>query len=149
MSISGISGGQNSYAYYLTSSNAAANTIDGTTSSNVTSPFANLNLTASQQTSVGQTLEQLQSGSITSAQAQTQISSVLTPAQQSQLQQNLRELQTHRHHHHDSSSPSSSSPSSTDTDEFGIPTTGTGSSTGSIGDVAATFWAQSQTNGNT
>ncbi len=148
MSVSGI-GSQDSYAYYLTSSNAASNTLPNATSvtSEKTSPFANLNLTASQQNSINQTLEDLQSGAISPTQAQSQINSVLTPAQQSQLQQNLQQLQTRRHHHHHQDSSASGDSSSTD--EFGIPNSNSGSNTSSIGDVAATYWAQSQTNSDT
>jgi Spy/CpxP family protein refolding chaperone len=157
MSISGISGAESAYGYYLTAGNAASNTLSGAGSSTTAenSPFANLDLTQSQQSSISQTFTQLQSGAITQAQAQSQITSVLTPAQQTQLQQNLQQLRPHHHRHHhesngnSSSSSSSSSSSAPDTDAFGIPLSANVSSTGSIGDVASSFWAQSQTNGNT
>jgi hypothetical protein len=134
---SGISG-VSAAASYATVPNVAQSTT-------LPSVFANLNLTQAQQQQIGQILQNAKNGNLSSTQLQSQIDSVLNPQQLAQLKSEL-----HHHHHHHASQSSSSSSSSTsgttsDEDAFGV-TIPTSASPGtqSIGDAAATFWAQSQ-----
>ncbi|HZZ00018.1 MAG TPA: hypothetical protein VFE36_10620 [Candidatus Baltobacteraceae bacterium] len=71
----------------------------------------------------------------------------LTPAQQSQLQQDLQG----RHHHHHHGGGGSSSIGSDGTEAFGIPSSisaGSSTATHSISDVAAAFSLQAQLQSN-
>lgn len=79
------------------------------TSQNTNSPFANLDLTTQQQQQVQQIFGQVQSGSLTPSQAQSQIQSLLSPQQQQTLQTD-KSAHHGRHHAGDSSSSSSSDP---------------------------------------
>ena len=84
-------------------------------------PFANLNLTAQQQTQIQQLFDQ---GSASSTQTPTQlfnqIESLLTPQQQATLRSDLETLGAKLHHHHHRSdasanaSPSAATTSSSD-----------------------------------
>ena len=138
--MSGISGisGVSAAASYATVPNVAQSTT-------LPSVFASLNLTQGQQQQLSQILQNAKNGNLTSTQLQSQIDSVLNPQQLAQLKS---ELHHHHHHHASQSSSSSSSTSGTTSDEdaFGvtIPTTTSSAGTQSIGNAAATFWAQSQ-----
>lgn len=139
VNISGISG-LGSTAYIASTPNTAASTT-----SSLPSALANLNLTQAQQSQINQFLQDAQSGNVSSSQLKSEIESVLTPSQLAQLRSE------HHHHHHgaQSNGPSSSSSTSgttSDEDAFGvtIPTSTASSTTQSIGNVAATYWAQSQ-----
>lgn len=136
MNISGASG-VNSSGYYATVANATQSTV-----SSLPSVFSNLNLSPTQQTQIGQFLQNAQNGSTTPTQLQSEIESVLNPQQLSQLK---TELQGHHHHHHGSQSKSSSN-SSSDEDAFGIttPTSTSSAGTQSISDAIASYWTQSQ-----
>lgn len=117
------------------------NTAQSTTPT-LPAALASLNLTQAQQTQINQFLQNAQSGNVSSSQLKSEIESVLTPSQLAQLQS-----ERHGHHHHGGQSSGSSSSSSTsDEDAFGvtIPTSTASSTTQSISNVAATYWAQSQ-----
>jgi Spy/CpxP family protein refolding chaperone len=77
------------------------------------SPFANLNLTSTQQTQITSLLQtdKTQGASTNFAQVQSQIKSVLTPSQQQTFQndvQNLKQQHSGHHHHHGGGGESSS-----------------------------------------
>jgi Spy/CpxP family protein refolding chaperone len=76
--------------------------------------LSNLSLTDTQKTQIDQILQQAQAGTITQAQALTQITNLLTPTQQTALQQDEQTAQTRisGHHHHGGGSASTSSSSS-------------------------------------
>lgn len=137
MNVSGISG--------LGSLNVSANYASTTivTSAQQTGPLAALNLTQTQENQIDKILQNAISQNLSPSQVQSQINSVLTPAQQQQLQ---NESGHHRHHHHGGSGASQLG-SDDGTDAFGIPTSisaGSSAGTQAIGDVAASFWAQNQ-----
>jgi Spy/CpxP family protein refolding chaperone len=145
MNISGISG-IGSSAYIASTPNAAQSTT-----ASLPTALTNLNLTQAQQTQISQMLQNAQSGTVSSSQLKSEIESVLTPSQLAQLRS-----EHHGHHHgHKASSSSSSSDStsgtSSDEDAFGvtIPTSTASSTSQSISNVAATFWAQSQLSNDT
>jgi hypothetical protein len=127
------------------------NTTQSTTSS-LPAALTNLNLTQAQQTQINQFLQNAQSGNVSSSQLKSEIESVLSPSQLAQLRS-----EHHGHHHHggqssgSSSSSDSTSGTSSDEDAFGvtIPTSTASSTTQSIGNVAATYWAQSQLSNDT
>ena len=77
-------------------------------------PFANLNLTAQQQTQIQQLFD---SGSADQKQTPTQlfnsVESLLSPQQQQTLRNDLETSGTHHHHHHGAQSASTSSTSTT------------------------------------
>jgi Spy/CpxP family protein refolding chaperone len=73
-------------------------------------PFANLNLTATQQQQIAQLISQnSNNGTQTPTQLFSQVESVLTPQQQQTLQSDLETLKTQHHHHHHGSGDSASS----------------------------------------
>jgi Spy/CpxP family protein refolding chaperone len=83
---------------------------------------ANLDLTDTQKSQIDAILQQGQSGALSQSQVLAQIQSILTPAQQTALQQDVQTAQSqvsgHHHHHHgggEGTSTSSSTPSSTTT----------------------------------
>lgn len=136
MNISGVSG-IGSSAYIASTPNTAQSTT-----SSLPAALKNLNLTQTQQQQITQILQNAQSGNVTSSQLKSEIESVLTPSQLAQLKS--------EHHHHpsggsSSSTDSTSSSSTSDEDAFGvtIPTSTAATGAQSIGDAAATFWAQS------
>jgi Spy/CpxP family protein refolding chaperone len=64
-------------------------------------PFANLNLTATQQQQIQQLISQNpNSGAQTPTQLFSQVESILTPQQQQTLQSDLETLKSHHHHRH-------------------------------------------------
>jgi hypothetical protein len=139
VNISGTSG-IGSAAYIPSIPNTAQSTA-----SSLPAALTNLNLTQAQQTQITQFLQNAQSGTVSSSQLKSEIESVLSPSQLAQLRSE------HHHHHHGGQSSSSSSSSSTsgttsDEDAFGvsIPTSTASSTTQSISNVAASYWAQSQ-----
>lgn len=143
MSVSGMSGFGNSF---LVNANNTSATI-----SNTQQPgqFASLNLTPAQQQQIDKILQNAQSEGLSPMQVQSQINGVLTPTQQQQLQSQLGQR---HHHHHQGGSGGASAIAGDETDSFGIPlsiSSGTSSATQTIGNIAASFWAQSQQqNGN-
>jgi Spy/CpxP family protein refolding chaperone len=88
-------------------------------------PLSNLSLTSSQKTQIDQILQQVQSGTITQSQALAQITSLLTPAQQTALQQDEQTAQTqvsgHRRHHGSGDGSASTSSSTTTTSVATLP----------------------------
>jgi len=88
-------------------------------------PLSNLSLTSTQKTQIDQVLQEAQSGTITQAQALAQITSLLTPAQQTALQQDEQTAQTqvsgHRHHHGSGDGSASTSSSTTTTSVATLP----------------------------
>jgi signal transduction histidine kinase len=143
-SMSGISGisGSNAGSLFTSVNNTLATAPNAITQQSANA-FANLDLTQSQQTQIQQILANAQNQALSPQQTQAQINSVLTPVQQSALQQDLQS----RHHHHHHSGGSSSSVSNDGTDEFGIPTTLPSASTTSastISTIAASYSVQSQ-----
>lgn len=138
MNVSGISGIGSSYLVNATNTSATI------ASSQQAGLLGSLNLTQSQQQQIGQILQNAQNQGLSPIQVQNQIYNVLTPAQQQQLQ---NEVGKQRHHHHHGGSGGASAIANDDSDAFGIPTSitsGTSSGTQAIGDIAASFWAQSQ-----
>jgi Spy/CpxP family protein refolding chaperone len=91
-------------------------------SSAETDPLSNLSLTANQKTQIDQILQQAQAGTITQAQAVQQITSVLTPTQQTLLQHDEQTAQTSvsGHHHHHGGATSSTSGTSVATLPSGV-----------------------------
>jgi two-component system OmpR family sensor kinase len=131
-SMSGISG--------ISGSNAGS--LSTSVNNSLATTPANLDLTQAQQTQIQQILQNAQNQGLSQQQVQSQIDSVLTPAQQSALQKDMQSR--HHHHHHGGSS---SSVSSDGTDEFGIPTTLASASTTSastISTIAAAYSVQAQ-----
>ena len=131
--MSGISG--------ISGSNAGS--LSTSVNNSLATTPANLDLTQAQQTQIQQILQNAQNQGLSQQQVQSQIDSVLTPAQQSALQKDMQS----RHHHHHHGGGSSSSVSSDGTDEFGIPTTLASASTTSastISTIAAAYSVQSQ-----
>jgi Spy/CpxP family protein refolding chaperone len=99
--------------------------------------FANLNLTSAQQSQIQKILQKAKSEGLSQSQVQAEINAILTPAQQTTLQNDLK-----KQHQNQSSSNSSGS-----TDDFGIPTTLASASTTSasaISEIAASYSVQSQ-----
>lgn len=141
VNISGTSG-IGSAAYIPSIPNVAQSTT-----SSLPAALSNLNLTQAQQTQINQFLQSAQSGTVSSSQLKSEIESVLSPSQLAQLRS-----EHHGHHHHGGQSSSSSSSSNStsgttsDEDAFGvsIPTSTASSTTQSISNVAASYWAQSQ-----
>jgi Spy/CpxP family protein refolding chaperone len=89
-----------------------------------TDDLDNLTLTTTQQTQIDSILQEAQSGTITQAQALAQITSLLTPAQQSLLQQGEQTAQTQvsgRRHNRDGGDASSTSGTSTTTSVATLP----------------------------
>lgn len=133
MNVSGIS----SQNQWLSVSNSNTLSTQANALTQNTSPFANLNLTTQQQQQISQILQSAQSQGLSPSQVRSQIDSVLTPAQQTQLQ---RQAQGHHHHHHGGSASTNSTASSSDTDEFGIPTnTSATPGISAISDIAASM----------
>jgi signal transduction histidine kinase len=144
-SMSGISGisGSNAGSLFTSVNNSLATTTN-TAAALGGDPFANLNLTQAQQTQIQQIFQNAQNQGLSAQQVQAQINAVLTPAQQSTLQQ---DLQSRHHHHHGGGGGSSSSLSNDGTDEFGIPTTlasASSTSASTISTIAASYAVQSQ-----
>jgi Spy/CpxP family protein refolding chaperone len=87
-------------------------------------PTANLALTDAQKTQIDQILQQAQNGTITQQQALSQITSVLTPAQQTALQTDEQTARTnvsgHHHRHHGGGTSSTSTSTSTATLPSGV-----------------------------
>lgn len=69
-------------------------------STNATSPFANLNLSSTQQTQMQSILGNAQSQGESFSQVQNQVQHVLSPAQQQTLQTDLAQLKGHHSGHH-------------------------------------------------
>jgi Spy/CpxP family protein refolding chaperone len=94
------------------SNSSSSSSSTSTSSSSTTDALDNLTLTTTQQSQIDQILQEAQSGTITQAQALAQITSLLTPAQQTLLQQDEQTAQTQvsgrRHRGDDTSSTSSS-----------------------------------------
>ncbi len=94
-------------------------------------PYANLGLSEDQRTQIRSIVQDGKSQGLSQSQVQQQISSVLTPAQQSTFQSDVQNAQSarsgHHHHHggggHASSSSTDASSSATDaqTDALGVP----------------------------
>jgi len=74
-------------------SSTTSSTGTGSSTSS-TDPLANLSLTTTQQSEIDQLLQQVQSGTLTQAEALTQITNLLTPAQQTALQGDEQTAQT-------------------------------------------------------
>ena len=103
-------------------------------------PFANLNLTEDQRSKLRSIFQTAKSQGTSPADVQSQISAVLTPAQQATLQSDVQNAQGARsghHHHHggggrggsSSDSSSATSAATTPTDALGAPLAGTDSVT--------------------
>jgi len=88
-------------------------------SQSASDPFANLNLSAQQQTQVTQILQSAKSSGQSWSQTQSQINAVLTPAQQQTFASDVQTAQSahsgHHHHHHDGDGAGSSSSGQTAT----------------------------------
>lgn len=69
-------------------------------STNASNPFANLNLSSTQQSQIQSILNGAQSQDESFSQVQTQIQSVLSPTQQKTLQSDLTQLKDHHSGHH-------------------------------------------------
>jgi Spy/CpxP family protein refolding chaperone len=99
----------------------------GQNQSSSTDLTANLDLTDSQKSQIDAILQQGQSGALTQSQVLAQITSILTPTQQTALQQDVQTAQSqvsgHHHHHHgggEGTSTSSSSSTTTPTLPSGV-----------------------------
>jgi len=78
---------------------------------NPNGPFANLNLTTAQTAQIDQILSNAKSQGLSASQVNSQISQVLSPAQQQTFQSDLQQLQSHHGHHHHHGGGSSNSQS--------------------------------------
>jgi Spy/CpxP family protein refolding chaperone len=136
--ISGVSG---SSIFATSATNTFASLPN--TNAQAVNPFANLNLTPDQQQQIAQIFQNAQTQGLTPAQVQNQVNAVLTPAQQSQLK---NDLQARHHHHHGGGGGSNTLTQSEDTDAWGIPLSSGGSSaaTQSLSNLAAQFALQQQ-----
>jgi hypothetical protein len=115
-----------------------------------TSPFANLNLSAGEQSQIAAILRSSQGQPF--AQIANSISGVLTSTQRQTFSNDLRSLQTSgsHHHHHGSGGSGSSTAIDSGTDGFGVASTSSATPTATaasslFSDLAAQFSAQSQT----
>jgi hypothetical protein len=95
--------------------------LNSASQTNATSPFANLNLTSTQNTQIQSILQNAQSQSLSFSQVQSQINSVLSPTQQTAMQSNVQKSQAHHHHHRSGGSSDATSSIASNTDAFGVP----------------------------
>ncbi len=128
---------------------SSATALSGATNTGAaTTPFANLNLTSSEQSQIAAILQG--ANGLSFAQLEGKIDGVLSPAQQQTFQNDLAALRSHHggHHGHGGGSDASSS-TDTATDAFGVPYTSAATPAATAGaslfsDIAAQFAAQSQ-----
>jgi len=88
-------------------------------------PFANLNLSSSQQTQIQSIINSASSSNLSFSQVQQQIDAVLTPTQVATLKSDIQGIKSHHHH----GSASAAQTSDGDTDAFGVSTASNASST--------------------
>lgn len=107
--IPGIQGSSVQPSLTLASS-STANSFNPFTNPN--GPFANLNLSSSQENQIDSIFSTAKSQGLSRSDVQSQVNAVLTPAQQQTLQTDVQQLKAEHHghhHHHGSGSESSSS----------------------------------------
>jgi Spy/CpxP family protein refolding chaperone len=98
-----------SYISSVASSSLFATTIANTTTSTLR-PFANLDLTEQQRTKIRAIFQQAKSQGLSQTQVQQQINAVLTPAQQTTLQNDISQFQSQQSGTAGTSSSTSSTP---------------------------------------